>query len=338
MELIDQVYNGLFKYPNETADFPDGWDKAGGDSSTVWKWSGSAGEPGPIEILHPGGPRAGIIQTSTAPVQAGENQRWELQITIETEPAGIPSYARIYLGAIKQLVFSFTPETVPKNFKKVFATPAGTTAIRIEVGIFGPGKISIHDISSYRLYPLRVLKLDDKGQVYVKHVESIGQIQSIVPVKIMGPVPPVNVDVHTTVTNDIRNLTPARDGVMVYGSSGNPISSAPDGSLFVQIAGRKFLEYVEFASANSTPQASLARDVSGCSVYSFAVYNTGTATVYINLEVSPEGTVWSIDTQGQNVAPGELKVLTPNRFLRFNRLVYQANSPTPLTIWFQGQS
>lgn len=338
MDLINQVYNDLLAYPNEALDFPDGWEKIGGDPSTVWKWLGQAGDSRQVEIDHPSGPRAGIIQVSSVPVQAGEHQRWELQLTLETEPAGIPAYARVYLGAIKQLVFSFLPDAVPKTFKKVLATPAGTTALRIEVGILGQGKIIIHEISAYRLYPLRVLKLDDKGQVYVKHVESVGQIQSIVPVKIMGPLPPVNVDVQTTVSDDIRDLSPARDGVRIYGSSGNPILSAPDGSLPVRITGRKFMEYVEAVRANATPQASLVRDVANYSIYSFAVYNAGSETVYLNLEISPEGTVWYIDTPAQKVAPGELNVLTPNRFLRFNRLIYQANSSTPLTIWFQGQS
>ncbi|WP_407311326.1 DUF6385 domain-containing protein [Desulfosporosinus sp. SB140] len=338
MDLINQVYNSPFKYPDERGNFPDGWDKYGGDLATSWKWLGEEGENRAIEIAHPGGPRAGIIQTVNVPVQAGENQRWELQIILNTEPTGIPAYAKIYLGAVQQLVFSFTPDSEPKTFNKVFATPPGTTALRIEVGIFGQGSLIIHDISAYRLYPLRVLRLDDKGQVYVRHVESVGQIQGIVPVKIMGPVPPVNVDVHAEVTNDIRDLTPATDGVRVYSSSGNSILSSPDGSMLVRIAGRNFTDYVENVRASFTPQPSLARDVSNYSVYSFAVLNMGSDTVQMNLEVSPEGTVWSVDTQAQTVAPRELLVLTPNKFLRFNRLVYQASTPTPLTIWFQGQS
>ncbi|MDQ7097171.1 DUF6385 domain-containing protein [Desulfosporosinus sp. PR] len=338
MDLVNQVYNSLFNYPNEMGNFPDGWDKSGGDQTTIWKWLEQEGESRAIEIEHPGGPKAGIMQAVNVPVQAGENQRWELRITLNTEPAGVPVYARIYLGAVQQLAFSLTPSAEPQTFNKVLATPVGTTALRIEAGILGQGKLVIYDISAYRLYPLRVLRLDDKGQIYVRHVESVGQIQGIVPVKIMGPVPPVNVEVHADVTGDIRNLTPAQDGVRVYSSSGNNILSSPDGSMLVRIAGRKFIDYVENVEAASAPQPSSARDVSNYSVYSFAVLNTGSEAAQMNLEVSPEGTVWSVDTQAQTVSPGELSVFTPNRFLRFNRLVYRASIPTSLTIWFQGQS
>jgi hypothetical protein len=336
VELINQVYNGDFLLSQETTpNFPDGWVRKGGDHTTVWEWLGPEQGPRAVAIIHPGGQRAGVAQALDTTVQAGEIQRWEVRVLLETEPAGVASYLKVFFGAISQKVFSLTPGSAPEVFSEVFSTPTGTNAILLEIGIIGGGKLVIHEVEAYRLYPHRVLRLDEKGQVYVRHVDSVGQIQKPVSVKIISPVP---IPVDVKVTEDIRNLTPARDGVRIYGSSGTSINSTPDGLLQVQMAGHAFRENVENVVANIAPTASIVQDVSSLNEFSFAVYNSGAAPVFVQLQLSPDGLVWTADAPEQEVGAGTLEVFTPSLFLRYNRLVYRAGVATPLKMWFQAQS
>ncbi|MDA8226167.1 MAG: DUF6385 domain-containing protein [Desulfitobacterium hafniense] len=337
-ELVNQVYNGNFARVQEAApDFPDGWERIGGDSSTKWKWTGSGGEPGQIIIYHPTGPRAGIRQTISVPVQAGDNQRWEVQVKLKTEPAGIPSYIRIYMGSGGQQLYTLTPSSESEKYSRVFSTGTGTNGIILEVGILGTGTLTIEEIEAYRLYPLRELRLDERGQTYVRHVESIGQIQRPVSVRLTGPLPTIPVSVDVSVTNDIRNLTPVRDGIRIYGSSGTPVSTTSEGLTQVQLTGRKYQGITENVIAAGTPEVTLIKDISELSVYSFAVYNAGTGSAFVRLEISPDGNIWLPESIDQEVSAGSIKTFVPQVFLRYTRLAYTAISPTPLTVWFQAQ-
>jgi hypothetical protein len=338
VDLINQVYNGDFLLSQEiTPNFPDGWVQKGGDHTTSWEWLGPVQGPRAVAIIHPGGQRAGIAQALDTTVQAGEIQRWEVKVILETEPAEVTSYLKVLFGAIGQKVFSFTPRSIPEVFSEIFSTPVGTNSILLEIGIIGEGKLVIHEVEAYRLYPHRVLRLDEKGQVYVRHVDSVGQIQMPVSVKIISSVP-IHVDVSTFVTADIRNLTPARDGVRIYGSDGSSINSTSDGLLQVQVAGHALRENVENVVANIVPAASIVQDVSSLNVYSFAVNNSGATPAVVQLQISPDGLVWTADAPEREVGAGILEIFTPSLFLRYNRLVYRASVATPLKVWFQAQS
>ena len=174
MDLINQVYNGDFLLAQESApNFPDGWVQKGGDQTTSWEWLGPPQGPRAVAVIHPGGQRAGIAQALDTTVQAGEIQRWEVKVILETEPAGVASYIKVFFGAIGQKVFSLTPGSSPEVLSEIFSTPSGTNAILLEIGIIGKGTLVIHEIEASRLYPPRALRLDEKGQVYVRHLDSL---------------------------------------------------------------------------------------------------------------------------------------------------------------------
>lgn len=335
---MSEVYNGDFLLVQEqvTPDFPDGWGRTGGDGSTSWTWLGPPGGPRALAIEHPSGPKAGIIQAVDTAVQAGEAQRWQADLTLAVEPAGVKSYLKVYLGAVGHQIFSFMPGSQPETISRVFSTPAGTGGLRLEVGIMASGMLTIHQVAASRLYPPRALKLDEKGQLYVRQVESIGQIQRPVYVKVISSVP-TSVDVHATVTSDIRNLTPSRDSIRIYGSGNLPLATTGDGRALVQAAGRLYRESVDTITAEASPVTSNTWDISSLSVFSYAVYNSGTVSAWVKLEISPDGFNWKTDTPEKEVFPGSLEVLVPTYFLRFNRLVCRASSPTPLQIWLQAQ-
>lgn len=337
-DLIDQIYNGEFLLANsDHPHFPDGWERAGGDSSTTWEWLGPPEGPRAIRINHLSGPRAGIIQSVDVPILAGANQRWEFQILLESNPAGVMSYLKIFLGNVVQKVSTIYPTNEPQWSSKIFTTPAGTGGIRIEIGVIGNAQLTIHEVRAYRLYPLRALKLDDRGEVYVKHVESIGQIQRPVAVRVVQPLP-LPVDFKATITGDIRNLTPQRDGVRIYDSNSNLIESTPEGAIKVQMASRRFIGAEESVIADSIENYTLGKDVSEMTMYSYVIKNRGSTPGVIHLEISPDGVNWVADSMEQEIFPGQLKIFVPQFFLRYIRVAYRSiDSTTPLTIWFQAQ-
>lgn len=336
-ELIDQIYNGNFLLAHtDHPHFPDGWERKGGNLSTKWEWLGPSEGPRAIRIIHLEGPNASIIQSLDVPILAGVNQRWEFQLLLESNPAGVMSYLKIYLGNIAQKVTTIYPGDKPQWVSKIFTTPAGTGGIRVEVGIVGNGQLTIHEVRAYRLYPLRTLKLDDQGQVYVKHVELIGQIQKPVSVRIVQPLP-LPVDFKATITENIRNLTPQRDGVRIYDSNANLIRSTPEGAVKVQIASRRFIATEENVIAGPTELYSIGKDVSELTTYSYVIKNRGLTPVLIHLEIGPDGTNWVADSMDIELFPGELKVFVPQFFLRFSRVAYRSSNSTSLTIWFQAQ-
>jgi hypothetical protein len=337
MASTNQVYNGHFLVGQENRPvFPDGWIQTGGDRATQWEWMGNSQGPRAVKIIHPSGPKAGITLSNDILVPAGEGQRWELRVILQSEPSGVPCYIRVYLGAVSQLQFSVRTGSGPESFTKVFVTPPGVTGLRIEVGILEAGNVTIHEIQGWRLYPERELRLDEKGQLYVRHIDSIGKIQTPVSVNVINQ-NPIPVDLRTPIKTELRDLTPVRDGIKIYSSDGNPISSKPDGSVLVMMSGRKFVQRIETVNS-SIMGSTIPNDVSEATIYSYAIHNIGVGGVQIQLEISPDGIIWTADDEEDEIFPGGLAVITPNRFLRYIRLVYRSQTPSSLTIWFQAQS
>lgn len=337
----NEVYNNNFLLVQETTpNFPDGWSKTGGDEATIWEWTGPPTGPRAIVIHHPTGPRSGIIQSPDVTIQATENQRWELTVSLETDPAGISCYVRVYMGSsgAAQQVFSLIPSSSPEDFNRIFTTPSGTRGLRMEIGIFGPGTLVIHNVKAYRLYPKRTIRLDEKGQLFVNKVDSIGQIQSPVYVKLISP-SPVPVSFQSPITNDIRNITPTRDGIRIYGSDGRPLATTPDGMLkVVQASSNNYQESTEYVTANVNSAATSTKDISTLRVFSYAVYNRGTVSAFVVLGISPDGNIWFNDGHEKEVTASSLKPFTASYFLRYVKLIYRTNSgATPITIWWQAQ-
>ena len=319
MTETNQVYNSHFLLSQENnPNFPDGWIQTGGDTATMWEWVGIPEGPRAIRIIHPSGPRAGITLENNVVIPAGEGQRWEIRVVLQTEPAEIPCYIRVYLGAVSQDLFSVRPGSEPEVFTRIVATPAGVTGIRIEVGIFGEGIILVREIQACRLYPKQALRLDEKGQLYVRHIDSIGKIQ-------------------TPIKADLRALTPATDGLKIYGSNGNPVTSTPDGLVQVMVSGRKYVQSSETIIASDVYAATMPKDVSEVCVYSYAVHNIGSVGVLVQLQISPDGAIWTEDDLEHEILPGVIKVINPNHFLRYVRLIYRSGISNPLQVWFQAQ-
>ncbi|MGB9791645.1 MAG: DUF6385 domain-containing protein [Thermacetogeniaceae bacterium] len=337
MVLRDQVYNGRFLL-TQTGDFPDGWLKVGGDESTVWEWWGVPPGRRAVVIRNPSQRPAGIFQPTDVGVCAGELQRWKVSVEMSSEPPSVPAYLKIYFFTfdgkpVGISAYELHPGATPEKFGKVFATPSDTEVFSLEVGVAGEGVLWIHSVAACRLHPCRVLRLDSKGRPFVNSVETIGEI--LKPVRLAEPLP---VHIQADVKADLRDLTPLRDGVRLYGSNGLPINAAPSGALRVETSGCGFLEFTEEMRAFSDPSPTSPRDVSRYRYYSFAVFNEGPARAFVGVEVSPDAVHWVQDSALHRVDPEGMVVVTGTHFLRYVRLLCSSELSSDLRIWFQAQA
>ncbi len=86
-------------------------------------------------------------------------------------------------------------------------------------------------------------------------------------------------------------------------------------------------------------QFSALYNTSGLNMVSFFVSNTGANDVTVELKVSPDGSVFLVDSL-KNIAPGQSAVLVPQVFTEFARVDYKSTNlgqPSIIDIWFQGQ-
>ena len=63
----------------------------------------------------------------------------------------------------------------------------------------------------------------------------------------------------------------------------------------------------------------------------------GTESAHVQLQISPDGAIWTEDDLEREILPGALEVFTLNHFLRYVRLIYRSQVPNPLMVWFQAQ-
>jgi hypothetical protein len=249
----------------------------------------------------------------------------------------LPTHLKVFLigkdtTPVASLAFTLRPEETPGLHRRVFATAPGTLALRLGVYLVGPGSLAVYEFEARRLYPRPRLRLDEKGRVCVGRVEQVGEIAS--PVRLAGP---IEVKVQATVSADIRDLTPNRDGVRVYGAGPLPLATTPEGVLRVAVAERGYQEATEDLTAGPLPVPTASRDLSGLRLFSYAVLNRGGQPARAWLEISPDGLHWAVDSEEREIGPGGLAVLTSKFFLRYVRLVASSAAATPLTVWFQAQ-
>lgn len=85
---------------------------------------------------------------------------------------------------------------------------------------------------------------------------------------------------------------------------------------------------------------SSVQDVLNLDTYSYCVINLGDHNALVYVQISPDAVHWINEPNANNrIKPGQSKVLVCNNFLRYIRVVYQAENGgnTRLRIFFQGQ-
>jgi len=94
-------------------------------------------------------------------------------------------------------------------------------------------------------------------------------------------------------------------------------------------------------ATDSEERYSTVIDLSRVKTFSFLVVNGGPHPVAAGTQLSPDGEVWgSFGDLVQEIAPGDLRLLVPQSFLRYARVMYRSVTPgrdSAITVWFQGQ-
>ena len=344
--MFNKLYNGNFKIKSKTqAYFPDAWLQIGGNHQTSWTFMNEPLEIPVWEIKNSTAFRAGIIQTYEASLDVRRDEDWQILLLLKSGIPDLQTYLRVYPIRLNGDIsmpweFSFSPGLKTERCKQVISVGADIQFLRLEAGILGPGDLYIYKLIAYPLTPnrlkRRVRKTKKKIQP-INHIQTIGEI--IKPIHLAMPIPlKIPVTVQAKVDADIRNLTPTRDKVQIFGSSQVPLATSICGRAQVEISGHGFHESLEDVTANETMASTTTRDVSALPRFSFAVFNFGTESAHVQAELSPDGVHWTESGNGQEVGPGKLVIVSPENFLRYTRLSYGAEGLTTLRIWVQAQS
>ena len=345
--MFNELYNGNFHIKSKSqSNFPDGWLQIGGNHQTNWDFRNEPLEEIPfLEIKNSTALRAGIIQTYETSLDVCKDKDWQILMVLKSGMPELQAYLRIYPirsngDLSKPWKFSFSPGLKQEEFKEVISVSSEIQSLRIETGILGDGDLTIYKLIAYPLTPKpmkRRVKKAKKEIQPINHIQTIGEI--IKPIHLAMPIPlQIPVTVRADVNADIRNLTPTRDRVQIYGSSQVPLATSVSGRAQVEISGHEFHESLEDVTADQTILVTTIRDVSALPRFSFAVYNFGTNLAYVQAELSPDGVHWVVEGTRREVGSGNLVVISPGNFLRYTRLAYGAEGLTTLRIWVQAQA
>lgn len=344
--MFNELYNGNFQIKSKTqSDFPDAWLQIGGNHQTSWNFSNVPLQVPVLKIKNSFALRAGIIQTYEAALDVRKDEDWQIIMVFKSGMPELQAYLRIYPirsngDVSKPWEFSFSPGLKPEQFKQVISAGSEIQLLRIETGILGPGELTIYKLIAYPLTPNRMKRRVKKAKKEIQpinHIQTIGEI--IKPIRLAMPIPlQIPVTVRADVNADIRNLTPTRDKVQIYGSSQVPLATSVSGRAQVEISGHGFHESLEEVTADKSILFTTTRDVSTLPRFSFAVYNFGTHLAYVQAELSPDGINWALEGDRRKVEAKTLIIVTSENFLRYTRLSYGAEGSTPLRIWVQAQN
>ncbi len=344
--MFSKLYNGNFKIKSKTQlDFPDAWLQIGGNHETSWKFMKVPLEIPVLEIKNSTALRAGIIQTFDASLDVHEDENWQILMVLKSGMPELQAYLRIYPVRSKGVVskpweFSFSPGVKPEQFKQVISAGPETQFLRLEMGVLGPGDLYIYKLIAYPLTLNRMKRRVKRAKREIQpinHIQTIGEI--LKPIHLAMPIPlKIPVTVQANVNADIRDLTPSRDRVQIFGSSQAPLATSICGRAQVEISGHGYHESLEDVTANQMMSSTTTRDVSALPRFSFAVFNFGTESAYVQAELSPDGVHWTEEGHQYEAGPGKLVIVVPWKFLRYTRLSYKAEGLTTLRIWVQAQN
>jgi len=343
---FNRVPNGDFLRKSKTqANFPEAWFQIGGNHQSSWKFKQKPWGISVLEIGNTTAIRAGIIQMSEASISVGNVKEWLIKIILKGDRPNMQAYLRIYpvssIGDIsKPWEYYFGVGVEQEQIKQVISAGFEVDSLRLETGILGSGSLYIYKIIAYSLSPNRMKRRVKRAKQKVCHINSIQTIGEIIkPIQLATPIPlKIPVNVQANVNADVRNLTPIRDKVQIFGSNQVPIATSSCGRVQVEISGQGFYESLEDVTASETMSSTIIRDISALTRCSFAVFNFGSHLAYVQAELSPDGVHWTEEGPPKDVGSGRLVIISPERFLRYTRLTYRAENLTRLRIWVQAQN
>jgi len=342
---FNRVPNGSFLRKSRIqADFPEDWFQISGNKESSWRFKSEPKDVPVLEIVNTTAIRAGIIQKPEASLCIGSVKEWLIKIILKADRPKTQAYLRIYPISQQGDVsmpweYCFGVGLEQEQIKQVIGAGYDVDCLRLEIGILGPGSLYIYQIIAYSLSPncMKRLVKNTKETLHIKSIQTIGEI--IKPIQLAAPIPlKIPVNVQANVNADVRNLTPVRDKVQIFGNNQVPIATSVSGRVQVEISGHGFYESLEEVTASETMSSTITRDISSLLRCSFAVCNFGSHLAYVHAELSPDGIHWTVEDNPLEVVSGKLVIISPKKFLRYTRLSYKAVNLTLLRIWVQAQN
>lgn len=347
MASFNKVSNGNFLVKSGAqAAFPEGWLQIAGNQESSWIFKSELpGVPPCLEISNVTAIRSGIIQSVEASLDVSKSKEWMIVIILKADSPDRKAYLRIFPKSLKGAVcqpweYCFDSGVAKEQIKQVLGVGPDIQSLRLETGILGPGVLNIYQIIAYKLSPQLTKRRVKKPKPKVCHINSIQSIGEIIkPIQLAAPIPlKLPLGFQGNVNADVRNLSPNRDKVQIYGSHQVPIATSASGRVQVEINGRGFYESLEDVTAGKTMASTITRDISALPRCSFAVWNYGEHLAYVQAELSPDGIHWTEEGEPKEIRLGKLVIVTPKHYLRYTRLTYQAEELTGLRIWVQAQN
>lgn len=344
---FNKVSNGSFlRKSGIQANFPEDWLQIVGNQESDWVLKCELpGEPPSLEISNLTATRAGIIQTAAAALDVSKAKEWMIGIILKADSPDRKAYLRIFPKSSKGDVsqpweYSFNSGPDKEQITKVLGVGPDIQSLRLETGILGPGVLNIYQIRAHTLSPNHMKRRVKKAKSKVCQINSIQSVGEIIkPIQLAGPISlQLPLDFQRNVNADVRNLTPNRDKVQIYGSHHVPIATSMSGRVQVEVNGRGFYESFEYVTAGKNMASTITRDISALSRCSFAVWNCGEYLAYVQAELSPDGIHWTEEGEPKEIGLRKLVIVSPKHFLRYTRLTYRAEELTGLRIWVQAQN
>lgn len=109
---------------------------------------------------------------------------------------------------------------------------------------------------------------------------------------------------------------------------------------FSATVAKQIVETCTTVTANTAGTA-LTIETTGLSDYSFYVFNSGTETFTVKLQISPDSSnsAFFIDDMSGTFTIDSVNtkaVLVPRYYMKYTRLVYVTTAPVTFTAWFNG--
>ncbi|AFQ42382.1 DUF6385 domain-containing protein [Desulfosporosinus meridiei] len=344
---FNRVPNGNFLRRSKAQDdFPESWLQIGGNNESTWRFISESMVNPTLEINNSTATRSGIIQTKEASLSIGKDKEWLFKVNLKGGRPDTQVYIRIYPISLegnvsKPIEYYFRIGLKKEQISQVISAGYNVAFFRLEIGIMGQGSLDIYKVIAYTLSPGTMKRrVTNNNKAWTHKIESINTIEEIKkPIRLASPIPiQVPVNVHATVSGDVRNLTPIRDKVQVYGNNQVPIATSVSGRVQVEISSHEFYESLEDVTATEKMSSTITRDISALHRCSFSVLNFGSDPAFIQIELSPDGVHWLTEESLQEVPPGMLALVCPKNFLRFIRIAYKSENFTRLRIWVQAQN
>lgn len=343
--VSNQICNGDFQKACEHEDFPQDWLPIGGNYASTWNYMQESQGRAGVEICNSASVKAGIIQANNRVIEVGGKKHWLVKVVFQCQEPALQVFLYLYPilangDVLLPRMFCFNSESNTKEivqFRKLINIEPEIKDLRLETGIMGSGQLLIYKLVARPLTPKRFRRISKPIGPPIEHIHSIGEI--LKPIQLATPIPlNIPVNVQAQVHGDIRNLTPQRDKVQIYGSNQVPLATTSTGRVQVDINGHGFQESIEEISAGQAICYSTIRDVSALSRYSFAIYNVGSELAYVQAQLSPDGLHWLNIGKRKNVEPEAVIMVAPEGFLRYARLCFEAEGLTSLRVWVQAQN